>query len=205
MRYPIGGRLLIALALAAALLAPGATQAATDDRLDGGGAGRWWTVALGGEAACADGAARQSQRLYPASITIGAGDTVEWRVAAAGPHTVTFPADDETSPALLALAEDERGDRLRPNPLATLPQGGAAHDGTGLTGSGRLGAGGGTPPVYRLAFPRPGAYLYADLFQGQAGTVVVLPANERMPMSRAQINAATAAQLAADTAALACR
>ena len=70
----------------------------------------------------------QALDFYNNAITIDAGDSVTWRIAAKEPHTISFLAPGQTPPPPLS-------------PQATAPAGGNSEDGTAFTSSGLLSGG----------------------------------------------------------------
>ena len=163
-----------------------------------------WTVLVGGQAGIEPTeqgpmGAWQFMRFYPESITINAGDTIVWKLNSAEPHTITFPQPGQASPELVVPASEGSQDMMF-NPLAVMPQGQATYDGTTLTGSGQLGGEAQFPTEYKLTFTTPGTYEYFCAFhQMMKGTVIVQAAGTPYPQTQAQIDAAAAQQLAADT------
>ncbi len=147
-----------------------------------------WKVAIGGET---PDHGVQAQIFAPATITINAGDTVTWTMAAGFDHTVTFLSRAK----LPDLAIPENGGKLLFNPLIALPQGLATYTGKGVAGSGLLM---GKDKSYSLTFTKPGSYAYLCLLHpGMTGTVIVQPAGSPLPMTQAAYDKKGAQQVAA--------
>jgi plastocyanin len=176
-----------------------------------------WTVLAGAESPPVPGPEHPTSdwtytRFYPDKITVRVGDTVVWKLNSMEIHQVVFPAPAQT---YLPFTEPDpanpQGQML--NPRVAFPQGGARYDGTGLTGSGLLGA----PPTntreYRLTFTKTGVFNYlcpmhaAQLPGGQVagmtGSVTVVAADQPLPKTPAQIDADAQAAIAADNQAAA--
>lgn len=119
----------------------------------------------------------QALDFYNNAITIDAGDTVTWRVAAKEPHTISFLAPGQTPPPPLS-------------PQATAPAGGTTEDGTTFTSSGLLPGG----KTYTLRFPKAGTYTYFCLIHQPVmmGTIVVQKAGTPYPHTQAFYTAAGA-------------
>jgi plastocyanin len=148
-----------------------------------------WKVAIGGET---PDHGVQAQIFAPSTITINAGDTVTWTMAAAFDHTVTFLSRAKKLPD---LAIPENGGKLLFNPLIALPQGLATYAGKGVAGSGLLM---GRDKSYSLTFTKPGSYAYLCLLHpGMTGTVIVQPAGSPLPMAQAAYDKKGARQVAA--------
>lgn len=107
-----------------------------------------WNVAIGGET---PDHRLQAQIFAPGTITINAGDTVTWTMAAAFDHTVTFLAG--TRPPDLFIPVKDR--KLLFNPVVAFPQGLNPYDGKGVANSGVLM---GKDKHYSLTFTKPGSY-----------------------------------------------
>jgi plastocyanin len=147
-----------------------------------------WKVAIGGET---PDHRIQAQLFAPSTITINAGDTVTWTMAAAFDHTVTFL--DGSRPPDLFIPENNR--KLLFNPAVALPQGLNTYAGKGVANSGVLM---GKDKSYSLTFTKPGSYAYlCALHPGMTGTVVVQPAGSSLPMNQAAYDKKGAQQVAA--------
>lgn len=147
-----------------------------------------WRVAIGGET---PDHGVQAQVFAPKTITIDAGDTVTWTMAAGFDHTVTFIPGGR----LPDLAIPENGGKLLLNPLIGLPQGLATYGKKGVAGSGILVA---RDKSYSLTFTKPGSYTYLCLLHpGMTGTVIVQPAGSPLPMNQAAYDMKGAQQVAA--------
>lgn len=147
-----------------------------------------WKVAIGGET---PDHRIQAQLFAPTTITINAGDTVTWTMAAAFDHTVTFVSG--TRPPDLFIPENNR--KMLFNPRVALPQGLNTYTGKGEANSGALM---GKDKSYSLTFTKPGAYTYlCVLHPGMTGTVVVQPAGSPLPMNQAAYDKKGAQQVAA--------
>jgi len=163
-----------------------------------------WTVLVGGQAEISaqemgPAGAWQFMRFYPETITINVGDTVVWKLNSAEPHTVTFPVPGQKAPDLI-VPEGGTSQRLLMNPLAVMPQGAAAYDGSALTGSGQLGGGPSNPTEYTLTFTTEGTFDYFCTFHAMMkGKVITQAAGSAYPKTQAQIDTDAAAQLKADT------
>ncbi|HEY8312863.1 MAG TPA: plastocyanin/azurin family copper-binding protein [Candidatus Baltobacteraceae bacterium] len=127
------------------------------------GLGKMWTVQAG--ASTLDQSA-QDLDFYDNTITIDAGDSVTWRIAAEEPHTISFlaPGQKPPNPA---------------SPQATTPAGGTTEDGSAFTSSGLITDG----KQYTLTFPKAGTYVYHCLLHQpqMMGTVVVQSAGTTYP------------------------
>ena len=146
-----------------------------------------WKVAIGGET---PDHRLQAQLFAPSTITIDAGDTVTWTMAAAFDHTVTFLSGSR--PPDLFIPENDR--KLLFNPLVALPQGLKTYAGKGIANSGVLM---GRDKTYSLTFTKPGSYAYlCMLHPGMTGTVVVQPAGSPLPMNQAAYDKKGAQQVA---------
>jgi plastocyanin len=147
-----------------------------------------WKVAIGGET---PDHGVQAQIFAPGTITIDAGDTVTWTMAAGFDHTVTFLSGGR----LPDLAIPENGGKLLFNPLIALPQGLTTYAGKGVAGSGILMA---REKSYSLTFTKPGSYAYLCLLHpGMTGTVIVQPTGSPLPMNQAAYDKKGAQQVAA--------
>ena len=146
-------------------------------------------------------------RFYPASITVDAGDTVDWKLTSLEPHNIIFLAPGQKLPDFV-IPEGGNSQRLIVNPIVATQQGGATYDGTSMAGSGVLGGARQAPTEYKLTFTKPGTYSYvcaihsATLPNGQIvgmlGKVVVQATGAAYPQTQAQIDDAIKAQLVAD-------
>ena len=114
----------------------------------------------------------QVLQYYPQSITIDAGDTVQWTFPSGEPHTVTLLGPVTMPPA--------------PNtPAAQAPAGSSAYDGSAYVSSGFQLLG----KSYALTFPKPGTYAFICLIhQGMKGTIVVQAAGTPYPIQPAAYN-----------------
>ncbi len=131
-----------------------------------------WNVTAGASAAQQ---AVQGLEFYPASLTIDAGDTVQWSFPTAEIHTVTFLAAGQATPPPPT------------DPSASAPAGGTVYDGSAYTSSGFM-AGGAT---YALTFPKPGTYKYWCTVHvpEMVGTIVVQPAGSAYPSAQSAYDA----------------
>ncbi len=126
--------------------------------------------------------ALQALHFYPSTITIDAGDSIQWQYPAGEPHTVTFLGPRASPPP----ASD---------PSAAAPAGGIAYDGSTYTSSGFLLGG----KTYTLTFPKAGTYKYYCLVHGEmVGTVVVAPAGTPYPLSPSQLTTLKSTTIATD-------
>lgn len=154
--------LLGAGALASLLAACGAD--AGPSPVSPGASGTQWRLNAGGSS---HAEAYQGLQLYPASITVNAGDTVTWTYASAEPHTVTFLGAGQATPPPPT------------DPSAPRPAGGSTYDGSTYASSGFIALG----FSYSLRFTKPGTYTYYCLIHQpeMVGTVVVNPAGTAYP------------------------
>lgn len=137
-----------------------------------------WKVAIGGET---PDHGIQAQVFAPGTITIHAGDTVTWTMAAVFDHTVSFLSGAKQPDPVVP----QQGGKFLFNPLVTAPQGGATYDGKGMASSGFLHLKG----SYSLTFTKPGRYAYLCLLhRGMTGTVVVLPPGKKLPATQADLD-----------------
>lgn len=149
--------------------------------------GTTWKVAIGGDSA---DHAVQAQDFFPRTITINAGDTATWMMAAVTDHTVSFLSGAKP-PEPFAPQKDGR---VLFNPLVFNPQGGPTYNGAGLASSGFLM---GRGKSWALTFTKPGRYNYVCLLHpGMAGTVVVQPKGTRATTTQADYDRLAAKQLA---------
>ena len=178
MRLRTIGRLLAVVALVwGSFAAAGSAQPA----------GKTWNVAIGGET---PDHGIQAQLFAPSSITINAGDTVTWTMAAMFDHTVSFMSGVKQPAPVVPRA----GGKFLFNPLVFNPQGGTSYDGKGIASSGFLHLKG----SYSLKFTKPGRYAYACLLHpGMAGTVIVLPSGKKLPATQADLDRKGALQVKA--------
>lgn len=175
-----------------------------------------WTVLAGGEAEMEQTengmmGAWDLMHFYPGTITIDAGDTIDWKLNSTEFHNVTFLAAGEKFPSFV-IPEGGSSQRFLFNPLVAVPQGGSTYDGSATTGSGLLGGGPQNPTDYKLTFTKPGAYNYfcaihsAALPNGQIvgmlGKVIVQDAGAAYPQTQAQIDDAVKAQMDSDSKAV---
>lgn len=155
-----------------------------------------WTVQVG---ASATNQADQALVFLPKIITINAGDSVQWKLAASE-HTVYFPAGQK--PPDLIIPGTTKGELVwNPRVFFAMPQ--PAYDGGGPLTGGALLADPQAPKAYTVTFTKPGTYNYLCMFHpGMEGRVVVQPAGSPYPMTQAQYDAlaATQAQAALKTA-----
>jgi plastocyanin len=144
-----------------------------------------WKVAIGGET---PDHGIQAQVFAPSTITIHAGDTVTWTMAALFDHTVSFLSGAKPPNPVVP----QPGGKFLFNPLVTAPQGGETYDGKGVASSGFLHLKGN----YALTFTKPGRYAYLCLLhRGMTGTVVVLPPGKKLPAAQADLDRLGARQV----------
>src|SRR5262249_30299338 len=112
----------------------------------------------------------QDLDFYTDSITIDAGDSVKWRVAATEPHTVSFLLPGQPFPP-------------DGSPEQVLPAGGHIVDGTVFVSSGLLN----NQQTFTATFPKPGKYTYYCLLHHPEmnGVITVQPAGTAYPHSQA--------------------
>lgn len=105
----------------------------------------------------------------PESVTIAAGNTVEWALPGPEPHSVTFfPAGQQPPPP----GSDES--LFAPKPLT------GPFDGKTLVSSGLAPQGPGAVPPFPITFPAAGTFSYfCVIHPGMTGTVTVVEANGR--------------------------
>jgi plastocyanin len=129
-------------------------------------------------------------RFSPKTLTIHAGDTVEWtQKDVETPHTVTFVSGG-TEPDFAVVEPQPNGPpKVVFNPVVLAPAGGSVYSGQGYFNSGLLQ---GTespapgPRSYSLVFDTPGAYEYICVLHdplGMSGIVTVLPQGAQLPAS----------------------
>jgi plastocyanin len=130
-------------------------------------AARNWSIQAG--ASTLD-QAFQDLDYYASTITIDAGDTVTWRIAAKEPHTISFLAPGQKPPSPLS-------------PQATAPAGGSTEDGTTFTSSGLIAG----TQTYTLRFPKPGTYTFMCLIHQPVmlGKIIVQNAGTPYPHDQA--------------------
>jgi plastocyanin len=171
----IGRPMAVVVLVWAAFIAAGSAQPA----------GRTWKVAIGGET---PDHGIQAQIFAPTLITINAGDTVTWTMAAGFDHTVSFLSGARQPPPVVP----EPGGKFLFNPLITTPQGGPTYNGKGIASSGFLHLTG----SYSLTFTKPGRYAYLCLLhRGMAGTVAVLAPGKKLPATQADLDRKGALQV----------
>ena len=143
-----------------------------------------WTVKAG---ASQSGEALQALRFYPQSISIDAGDIVQWIFPGGEPHTVTL-----LGPRSTPAAPNDPGNAAPAGPLS--------YDGTTYVSSGfkLLGA------SYTLKFMKPGTYTYQCLIHpGMKGTIEVAAQGSAHSSSQAVYTATAKTEAAADLATVA--
>jgi plastocyanin len=166
-----------------------------------------WTVLVGGQSEMQPQdmgpmGTWQMMRFYPENITVNVGDTVLWKLNSGEIHTITFPKMGVKSPDLMVMEGSGNAQRVLFNPMAMLPQGGPAFDGTALAGSGQLGGGQPFPTEWKLSFTKPGTYEYfCTLHPMMMGKVIVQAAGASYPKTQTQVAADAKVQLGADAAA----
>ncbi len=128
--------------------------------------------------------ALQTLAFYPQTISVNAGDTVQWNYPTGEPHTVTL-LGPRAAPA-------------GPNdPTNAVPAGPANYDGSTYVSSGFLLLG----KSYRMTFPKPGSYTYYCLIHpGMHGTVNVQPEGSAHVADQATYTSQAAAQSSTDLA-----
>jgi plastocyanin len=162
----------------------------------------------------------QAYSFYPDNITIHEGDTVTWKHNSDGePHTVTFLGPGTTLPSFFAnvpsgpppqLPSTGPFPSLPVNPQVVFPAGGNSYDGSAFTSSGAIAQNIPGPQTYSLMFPKAGTYKYVCLIHTEqypdgsaspmVGTITVVAADQPLPMTPAQVEAAGQADLADDAA-----
>ena len=129
---------------------------------------RTWSIQAG--ASTLD-QAFQDLDFYTGSITINAGDSVKWRIAATEPHTVSFLLPGQPFPPDGSLAQ-------------VAPAGGHTVDGSKFVSSGLLNNG----QTFTATFPKPGTFRYFCLLHHpeMTGVITVQKAGTPYPKSQAQ-------------------
>jgi plastocyanin len=170
---------VVALIVSALLLVPAPPRVS---------AARTWNVQVG---ASAVNQADQALLFLPSTITIDAGDSVQWKLAASD-HTIYFPAGQK--PPDLIIPGKAKGALLW-NPKVFFASPKTAYDGTGPISGGALLHDPNAPKAFRLTFTKPGTYTYLCMFHpGMEGKVIVQPAGSPYPMTQAQYGAEGAKQ-----------
>ena len=145
-----------------------------------------WQVKIGAQSA---DQALQAQAYGPGTITVNAGDTVQWTLSAFL-HTVTFLSGGARPVEVVPAGEDNLAMQ---NPAVSFPAGGPTYDGTGYVNSGILQEQGAT---FALTFTKAGTYGYICLVHpGMDGSVVVQAQGSAYPMTQAQLDAKANAEL----------
>ncbi|MDP9111140.1 MAG: plastocyanin/azurin family copper-binding protein [Candidatus Eremiobacteraeota bacterium] len=140
-----------------------------------------WQLTAG---ASAQSEAYQGTQFYPASITIDAGDTIQWTFPTGEPHTVTLLGPRSAPPPPT-------------DPSVPAPAGGTTYDGSTYTSSGFVLLG----KTYSLQFNKPGTYAYFCLLhKGMQGTITVNPAGTAYQQTQNALSAQGATAAAADLA-----
>lgn len=143
-----------------------------------------WTVNAG---ASQSSEALQALRYYPQSISIDAGDTVQWNFASGEPHTVTL-----LGPRATPAPPNDPGNAA--------PAGPTSYDGTTYVSSGFQLLGG----SYRLKFTKPGTYTYQCLIHpGMNGTIQVAAQGSAHSSSQAAYSESAKTEASADLSTLA--
>ena len=167
---------LAAISLGAAAILAGCTSSASGPAPIGPAI---WLVNAG---ASQSAEALQSLNFYPQSISVNAGDTVQWNYPTGEPHTVTL-----LGPRATVAAPND--------PTNAAPAGPTTYDGTTYVSSGFLLLG----KSYRMTFLKAGSYQYYCLIHpGMQGTVNVLAAGSAHLTDQATYTSAGAAQSATD-------
>jgi plastocyanin len=175
-------RLFVAVLISASFLSACSSNVAGTQPVPIGAA--LWTVTSGSSASAE---ALQALRFYPASISVNAGDTVQWAFPAGEPHTVTLLGTRTTLPA-------------PSDPTNAAPAGPATYDGSTYASSGFLLLG----QSYRMTFTKPGTYTYHCLIHpGMTGQISVQAAGASHPANQAAYIAQGDAQIKTDLAAAA--
>lgn len=187
-------------ALAAALIALGVTLGVSTTAVQAVPAHQTWTVQVGSQS---PDMAIQGMRFLPGSITINAGDTVNWVAGTAEIHTVTFFPGGGPQTKL--------PDFNPADPKQLTQQGGSVYDSTMGFNSGLMtkvptgGDIGPFPPTiphvqsYHLTFPKTGTFTYYCLVHGlmMVGTIHVNAAGTPYPYTQAQYDELARHQAAA--------
>jgi plastocyanin len=140
-----------------------------------------WTVTAG---AAASAQALQALRFYPQTITVNAGDTVQWGFPGGEPHTVTL-----LGPRTVIPSPDD--------PTNAAPVGPSIFDGSKYVSSGFLLLG----QNYRMTFTKPGSYTYHCLIHpGMTGQINVQASGSTHPTNQAMYMAQADAQIKTDLA-----
>jgi plastocyanin len=174
----------ILCAAAVAALGLGACSGSGEPSLAGEHGPTTWHL----QAGAADSTqAFQGLAFYPASITIDAGDSIEWTFPAGEPHTVSLLGAGQATPPPAT------------DPNVANPAGGNTYDGSTYVSSGFKLLGG----TYRLRFPKPGTYtVYCLIHQPEMQLVInVAPATSLYPSTQAQLTSTGSSSAAADIAA----
>jgi plastocyanin len=144
-----------------------------------------WQVTTG---ASSNQEAVQGLDYYPNSLTIDAGDTVEW----------TFPTGEAHTVSLLAVGQSTSTLPAPSSAAAQAPAGTSTFDGSTFTSSGFLMLG----KTYSLTFTKPGTYkVYCLIHQPEMQqTITVQPAGAVLPQTQASITTQAQNAMAADLA-----
>ncbi len=114
-------------------------------------------------------------RFFRNSITVRAGDTVEWLNTTDIPHTVSFGFGTNIPPLATPLPQPSGPPLLALNPAVFAPAGGTTYSGTGQLNSGVIGEGFGATTT-DIKFMTPGTFTYVCLIhadQNMMGTITV--------------------------------
>lgn len=151
-------------------------------------AARSWNVEVG---AATSSLADQALRFLPKEITIDAGDTVHWNLAASE-HTVYFPAG-QTPPDLMIPGKTKG--QLLWNSAVFFRSPEKIYNGAGPISGGALLTDPNAPKTFTLTFTKAGTYKYLCMFHpGMEGTVIVQPAGSPYPATQAQYDRVAAAE-----------
>ncbi|MBI1741554.1 DUF1264 domain-containing protein [Candidatus Acetothermia bacterium] len=139
-----------------------------------------WTVLAGMEE---EDGVLQALRFLPQKITIHVGDSVTWKLnAKAEEHTVYLTAGGPIPPFEITGTDG----RNYFNPVVFFASQTKTYDGTSPISGGVLSNEEGQQSAFTLTFTKPGVYEYVCAFHpGMKGTVTVLPANQKLPMTQA--------------------